>query len=274
MVKLDWQVDMHLHTTASDGTWSAEQLLKNIIEKNIKVFSITDHDSTYNSLKIIPNIPEDICYVIGVEICCTYNHQEYHITAYNFDHSNEELQELLTFNILQKTEFDIKVIQYIKEINKIDDIEDFSLYEYNKARGGWNSLNYLLDKGVVKDMRDYFEMINGSNHRLSFKSPKEVIDIIRRAGGHSFLAHPSSYEKGEILPIEILEEFRDYGISGIECFSPYLKNIEDADYYINFCKENDLMISAGSDCHGEFNNRNIGVPKVTMDQVSLDFIRF
>ena len=121
-------------------------------------------------------------------------------------------------------------------------------------------------------MKDYFEILKPSNKRLCFKNPKEVIDIIKGAGGYSFLAHPSAYENGEILSINVLEEFRDYGISGVECFSPYLKNIEDANYYVKFCKENDLMISAGSDCHGEFNNRSLGIPKVTFEQLRLDFI--
>ena len=272
MVESNWQVDMHMHTTASDGTWTAEELLDGIIENNIKVFSITDHDSTFNSVSIIDRIPDDICYMVGVEISSTYNNQEYHITAYDFDYENYELQELLNFNILEKEGFDIKVIEYIKETNLIEDIEDFHLYEYNRARGGWNSLNYLLDKNIVKDMKDYFEILKPSNKRLCFKNPKEVIDIIKGAGGYSFLAHPIAYENGEILSINGLEEVRDYGISCVECFSPYLKNIEDANYYVKFCKENDLMISAGSDCHGEFNNRSLGIPKVTFEQLRLDFI--
>ncbi len=272
MVEANWQVDMHMHTTASDGTWSTEELLERIIENNIQVFSITDHDSTYNSLKIISNIPDDIYYVIGVEISCTYNDHEYHITAYDFDYENEDLKELLKFNQMQRIENNTKIIEYLKKINSIEDIEDYFTYKYDTARGGWNSLNYLLDKNIIKDMRDYFVITKSSNERLCFKDPKEVIDVIEGAGGYSFLAHPSAYENGEILSINIIEEFRDFGISGVECFSPYLKNVEDANFYVNFCEKNNLMISAGSDCHGGFNNRILGVPKVTMNDVRLDFI--
>lgn len=272
MAEGNCQVDMHIHTSASDGTWTAEELLEYIIEKNIKVFSITDHDTTYNSIKIISSIPNDIRYVIGVEISCTYNDQEYHITAYDFDYENVELQELLKFNMQQKNENNTKIIKYLKETNRIKDIEDYFTYKYESNRGGWNSLNYLLDKNIVEDMTGYFEIMKSSNERLCFKNPKEVIEIIKKAGGHSFLAHPSAYEKGEKLSLKVLREWKDYGISGIECFSPYLKNREDADYYVKFCNDNNLMISAGSDCHGEFNNRTLGVPKVVMDEVKLDFL--
>lgn len=266
------QVDMHLHTSASDGTWTAEELLDQIIAKDIKVFSITDHDTTENSLKIINSIPNDICYVIGVEISCTYNNQEYHITAYDFDYKNVELQKILGFNMQQRNENNTKIIKYLKDIDRLKDIEDYFTYKYESNRGGWKSLNYLLDKNIVEDMRGYFEIMGLSNERLCFKGPKEVIDIIKAAGGYSFLAHPSAYKKGEKLSLKVLEEWKDYGISGIECYSPYLDNMEDAKYYVKFCNKNNLMISAGSDCHGEFNNRTLGVPKITMNDVRLDFI--
>ena len=87
------------------------------------------------------------------------------------------------------------------------------------------------------------------------------------------MAHPSAYQGGEKLSLEVLEEWKDYGISGIECYSPYLKNIEDANYYIKFCEENNLMISAVSDCHGEFNNRTLGIPKFNIDKINMDFIK-
>lgn len=121
-------------------------------------------------------------------------------------------------------------------------------------------------------MGEYFKIINSSDEELCFKSPKEVIEIIKNAGGYPFLAHPSAYTKGDNLSIKILDEWKDYGICGIECFSPYLRNIVDADYYVRFCNENNLMISTGSDCHGGFNNRILGIPKVGIDKLKLDFL--
>lgn len=273
MLKKDYQVDMHIHTTASDGTWTAEELLGHIVKNNIKVFSITDHDTTENSVKVINNIPNNICYVIGVEISCIYGGEEYHITAYDFDYENSRLNELLEFNQIQRKEFNTKIIQSMKEEGRIKYINDYYSYEYNRKRGGWESLNYLLDKNIVRDIKEYFEIIKLSNERLYFKSPKEVIEIIKSAGGYPFLAHPSAYGKGEKLSVEVLEEWKGYGILGIECYSPYLKNVEDANYYTKYCEENDLMISGGSDCHGEFNNRTLGVPKVNINKINLEFIK-
>lgn len=271
MGERDYQVDMHIHTTASDGTWTVEELLELIIEKDIKLFSITDHDNIESSIKMLDIVPDDIGYIMGTEVSCTYNNEEYHITAYNFDFRNLELNKLIRFNQKQRTEFNTKVIEFVKQMGKIEDITDYFLYKYDSKRGGWESLNYLLDKDIVKDMGEYFEIVNSSGEKLCFKSPREVIEIIKSAGGYPFLAHPSAYTKGDNLSIKVLEEWKDYGISGIECFSPYLKNIDDADYYVKFCDENNLMISAGSDCHGGFNNRVLGTPKVSIDKLRLDF---
>ncbi len=268
----DYQVDMHIHTIASDGTWTVDELLDRIIKNNIKIFSITDHDTIENSIKMLNKVPSNICYVIGVEISCTYNDEEYHITAYDFDYENIKLNELLKFNRIQRKNSNTRVIEYVQQQNKIKDITDYYSYTHSRERGGWESLNYLIDKNIIKDINEYFEIVKLSKEKLCLKNPKEIIEIIKDAGGYSFLAHPSAYNKGEKLSVEALNEWKSFGISGIECFSPYLKNIEDANYYVKFCEENNLMISAGSDCHGEFNNRTLGVPKVNIDKLRLEFI--
>lgn len=273
MIHRDSQVDLHIHTTASDGTWTVEEVLEEIIKKDIKIFSITDHDTIQNSIQLIENIPNEICYIIGCEISCMYNNEEYHILVYDFDYKNAKLNELLEYNQRQRQVFNKNTVEFANRINRIEDIKDYDSYEYNRKKGGWKSLNYLLDNNVVKDLGEYFEIVNLKNEKFCFKDPIEVINTIRGAGGYSFLAHPSAYTKGEKLSLEILMDWKNYGISGIECFSPYLKNIEDANYYIKFCEENDLMISLGSDCHGDFNNRTLGIPNVKINRLRLDFIK-
>lgn len=272
MIKENFKVDLHIHTTASDGTWTNEELLQQIKEKNIKIFSITDHDTITNSVKMIDMIPKDIYYFVGVEISTTYKGKEYHITAYDFDIHNKKLNELLSFNENKRKEFNAKLIQHAYEINKLENIKSYDSYNYDKKRGGWDSLNYLYDNKAIDNLNDYFDLIKSYNEKLVFKEPHEVIEIIKNAGGHSFLAHPSAYESGKILPSEVLKEWRDFGISGVECYSPYLNNINDAEIYWKFCRDNMLMISGGSDCHGDFNSRYLGDPEVNIWNIQIDFL--
>ncbi len=101
MLIRDYQVDMHIHTNASDGTWTIEELLVHIMKNNIKVFSVTDHDTIQNSIEMLQYVPNNIRYVIGAEISSTYYDEEYHITAYDFNYQNSKLNELLKFNQMQ-----------------------------------------------------------------------------------------------------------------------------------------------------------------------------
>ena len=265
-------VDMHIHTTASDGTWNVDEVLKNIYEKNIKLFSITDHDTIENSIEVLKRVKKDLICLLGVEATCNYKGKEYHLTTYQFDRENNDLKELFAYNKTQRIGFNRRVVDYAKNMGVISNSNDYEEYDYQPNRGGWNSLNYLIDKGVIKDLRGYFELVNSSGEYLEFKSPVEVIDVLKRAGGKVFLAHPSSYSKDGILGKEELDYWNNLGIDGIECYTPYNKSKDVSKYYIDYCENNNLMISSGSDCHGDFNDRVLGQPKVTLDMVKLDFI--
>jgi predicted metal-dependent phosphoesterase TrpH len=262
-------VDLHIHTNASDGTWDIKETIAMIIEKNIKYFSITDHDTIKNSLEALNYVPRNKRFVLGSEISSTYKGTEYHILAYGFDPENEALKELMNDNQLIRGKYNDDLVNYVKEYELVNDINDYKNYVWDSERGGWKSLNYLMDKGIVTSLESYFELIEISQLKLEFQSPAVVIKRIHQAGGYSFLAHPSAYGE-KFMATEFLDEWKAFGINGIECYSPYFEDEKDVTYYVKYCKENNLMISGGSDCHGKFNNRFIGVPKVTWDDTTLE----
>lgn len=272
----DYQIDLHLHTTASDGTWTQEELLEEILNSQIKAFSVTDHDTYVNSMAMQAylqvHLPEKLQFIMGAECSSTYEGKEYHITAYDFDHRDPDLNRLLAFNQEQRAEFNFKTVLHVKEARALEDISDYHAYTYDRRRGGWGALNYLLDRHLIKDASEYFQMIQVLNDQLVFKHPQEVIQTIKKAGGYAFLAHPAAYQRGELLSKETLDQWKFFGIDGIECYSPYLKQLEDAEYYKAYCREQGLMMSGGSDCHGSFTTRPLGVPKVMRSQVRLDFL--
>lgn len=264
-------VDLHIHTNASDGTWDIKETIAVIIEKNIKYFSITDHDTIENSLEALKYIPRNRKFVLGSEISSTYKGKEYHILAYDFNPENEALKKLLKDNQLIRKKYNDDLIKYVKEYEVVNDVSDYDNYMWDLARGGWKSLNYLIDKGVVADLNSYFELVEISQLKLEFNSPKVVIEKIHQAGGYCILAHPSAYGE-KYIKENFLETWIAFGIDGLECYSPYFEEINDASYYVKFCKKNNLMISGGSDCHGKFNDRFIGVPKVTWKDTTLERI--
>lgn len=264
-------IDLHIHTNASDGTWDIKNLLRNIRKKEIQYFSVTDHDTFENSKKMLTEDLNGLSFTIGVEISSIYNNREYHILAYNFDYNNAELCDLISFNQKARKEYDISIIEYVKEIGVIKDVSDYRDYTYNRNRGGWNSLNYLIDKKIVNTKEEFFVLIKDMAKKPEFKEPKEVINTILSAGGVPILAHPTHYFPIENYPMDKLDKFKKWKIKGIECYSPYLKDIDDANLFIKFCKTNDLYITSGSDCHGEFLNRPLGEPSISLEDIYIPF---
>ena len=99
--------------------------------------------------------------------------------------------------------------------------------------------------------------------------PEIVIQTVKDAGGIPFLAHPNVYQGGELMSRDHLMQWRDFGIAGIECYSPSVNDLSETNYYIDFCKQNNLLISGGSDYHGPFLDRPLGNPLITRGLLDL-----
>ncbi len=269
-------VDLHIHSCASDGTLTAEEIIDECINKNITLFSVTDHNSIANNAEIRRVIePKDISYIQGVEITSTFRGRDFHITVYGFDETNKELKELLRKYTQDVEEnFCNKFIEtFSKQIPQLN-LEEFNAYSYDPRRGGIKLLNYLMDKKALKNLDEYFLLAEDFISRFRiFSLPYEVIDIARKAGGYPFLAHPPAYYNClDRFPEKELDQWREWGIAGIECYSPYFRNGEN-EKYIQYCLKNDLLISGGSDYHGTFTERKLGSQHITPDMINLGDIR-
>jgi predicted metal-dependent phosphoesterase TrpH len=266
------KVDMHMHTCASDGTWDVTELKKELLENKINIFSITDHDSIDNikNMQDILRQSDNLIFMPGTELSTEYNGKEYHLTLYNFDINNKDLLQLMNWTNQNKLNSNKEYIGNYAA-NKYENVsaEDFENYEYDRKRGGWKSANYMIDKGIHKNIPEHLTDVYNSGLKAKLKSPGEVINIAKKSGGKIFLAHPSYHYKNSVMPEGELRYWKELGIDGIECFSPY--NNGSVSYYIDFCKKNSLMISGGSDCHGKFiPARKLGVPDVSLEDLNIN----
>ena len=266
-------VDLHIHTNCSDGTWNLDELLINLLKSQIKVFSITDHDTIENSQVMPEKLPAepDLRYVVGVEISCTYQGQEHHITAYSFDSYNPALLKLLETNQQRRLEYNNRTIQLLEKMYPHITYSRYKDYTYERKRGGWKTFNFLLDAGIIASVPEYFELVKNLDNPVIYSDPVDVITTIKAAQGFAFLAHPNVYFQGNQMPEAELQQWIEFGISGIECYSSYC-SLQDAEEYVQFCTRNNLLISAGSDCHGTFLPKQLGNPRVTLDMLNLGFI--
>lgn len=259
---MDVRVDLHLHTTASDGRWSPEELVDQVRRAHIGVFAVTDHDSLGNLKETVELVRgSGLRFLPGVELSSALNGQDYHFLAYGFDLGNQALTDLVVANNARLSGSSDQAVSLLAALGYRVSLEDYARYSWDRRRGGWKALNYLIDQGLCGDVHEYFRMFAEIGHpRAKFPPVDEVIDCVRRASGTVILAHPgvSFYNDVDEERLDLLVEM---GLSGLECYSFHHDRTETR-RYLEYCRSRDLYITGGSDCHGGFAGREIGVPPV------------
>lgn len=268
------RVDLHIHTHYSDGSWSPKEVVENIQKTDIEVFATADHDNI-EALPIVENLVKDtnLEYVKAVEASVKAFGVEYHILTYDIDPKNKELNELLNNTLKIRKNREVKIIEFAKEkfkdINL--DLDEFIEYRKNAPKGVIASIGYLTDKKVISNIPEY----NAIKEEVSLLPEDDlplaenVFPVLKRAGGTVVLAHPSYHFPGFVMDLDKLDFFRDVGIDGIECYCAYNHKPEQSLFYLEYCKEYDLAVSGGSDCHGARYNRPLGFPKINMSMISV-----
>lgn len=271
----DKKVDLHIHSYYSDGTWDPEEVVRAALNNDVGIMSITDHDDLRGILEgEISAKNLNIKYLRGIEISSTLNDELFHILAYGMDISNKELLALIEENTKKLEEKDDNTIKYLIDEGYHIDFEEYLNYENNPRRGGWKALNFLIDKKLCEDVGDYFGRLFKDKHAMQFpvfKHPSEVIEIVKKAGGVSVLAHPYYYPSNEEVSTR-LGKFLEYGIEGFECIHPNHSEKVTREC-IEWCKKNKLIITAGSDSHGDFiKSRIIGKPEAKISDINLGIL--
>jgi predicted metal-dependent phosphoesterase TrpH len=245
------RVDLHLHTTYSDGRLTPGELIQIAAEQGIGIIAITDHD-TVNGIEPALLAAECFPYVTvipGVELNTDVNNGEVHILGYFIDYKNEHL--LSNLEILRNT----RKSRAQKMLDKLEELGVHIQWEriLELADGGSvgrpHIAQALYEKQHVETLQDAFERYIGRNgpayaerERLS---PIEAVELITKAGGLPVMAHPANNQDLEQMIIDL----KPSGLVGIEV------------YYDNYDKETrerlrrladkyDLIATGGSDFHG------------------------
>ena len=257
------RTDLHIHTTASDGCWTPQRLIKGIVEKKIELFAVTDHDTVENVSKmemLSQSIPGQ--FIKGVEINSKFQGGIIHILGYGIDPKTPQLEKVLVENRNQLDEVNIRDIQKVITLGYPIRLSDYLSYTYDLQRGGWKSLNFLIDQKICRDLKDYNKNLRSEigHYVPEFMATEDVVRVIREAGGIPILAHPGA----SLRSVDIedgLNQILGTGIAGVECFAQY-HNEETTRRCVDWCQEHVLLITGGSDYHGGFVNRTLGEPVV------------
>ena len=264
------RIDLHIHTTMSDGTFTPKQVIDEAYKNGVSVMAITDHDTTesytdelfeYAKSKNIKLIP-------AVEISTKASKAGVHVLGYNFDWKDEKFKEELfklrnirhdyLHDVAKKLE-EIGYYLNIEELDKIDAVTkahialDIVNNEKNKAKL-MNDFGYIPSKG------EFIETIMNENCPAYVKkrtvSPKQAADIIREANGKVVLAHPVAYvHEDGFTDEDILNIINDMKPDGLEANYIYVDRnnnlINETKKWNEFAKENNLFVTIGSDFHNK-----------------------
>ena len=255
--------DLHIHSYYSDGTMSPREIVEDAKAKNVGIIAITDHNvlDSYNELK---EAAEELGVkaIRGVEIDARFEDIIVHVLAYNFE-DNEKLFKLVHKAKEQLLETSIELIRRMEKDYHNISSEDYEKYDYDKRKGGWKGIHYLYDRGITEGLfqgvKFYGEYKCGHEY-FDYPSVKEVVEAVHEANGYLVLAHPCNYYKNNTKEevLEKLEKFKSIGIDGVECYYPANSEMM-TETCIEFCKNNNMIITVGSDSHGDFGAVSKGI---------------
>lgn len=266
------RVDLHIHTIASDGTWTPAETVAAVRSAGVGLFAVTDHD-TAASVALTGRLAAEagLGFLPGVEISTTLAGHLFHILGYGIDPEGAALRRILAANTALMEEVDHDSIRKLVAAGFPVDYAEFCAYDHDPGRGGWKSLSYLIDKGLCTGVGDFFaELFNAKRGIVfpDFPHPAEAIAAIKEAGGVPVLAHPGSDFHGPALE-ETLDMFAAEAIEGVECFH-LCHDAATTRRAVEWCDRHDLLITGGSDCHGGFvPARRLGVPEIRLGQLRL-----
>ena len=269
-------IDLHLHSTNSDGTDTVELLINKVKQLGITKFAITDHNNihSFEEVKKLSSslsggnggVTFNLEYCPAAEFSTKLKDTEYHILAYGRNLQNPDIH-MMAKSI--KSEMENCAVEMINSITKEDHAERYTDYDYDRTRGGWKSLNYLIDLGLIENKDGFWPLLESHGPKAKYYTPAEAIEIIRSNGMFAVLAHPPAYQEGDCMPEDELTYWKDIGIMGFECYNIYYQNKENTRFYLDFCMKHNLLITGGSDYHGSFVPRELGSLMITEDKLKL-----
>ena len=256
-------IDLHTHTTVSDGTDTPAQLVNKALAQGLNTLAITDHDAIAGWQSAIQTLRGDLQLVLGAEISClTADGVSVHMLGLLFDGMNKPMQEMLENTRDERLPRMRKMI----ELMRADGIE-ISLSDVESAMpigatiGRPHLADALVAKKIIKTRDEAFQGLlnNESKYYVAHlaPTPSEAIEVIRAAGGVAVIAHPFASMRGQILQSSDFSELAKAGLNGIEVNHRDQSN-DERQSLLTIARELDLVVTGSSDYHGTGKLNSLG----------------
>jgi len=247
------KADLHIHTTASDGRSTPEEILQYAQNHGLETIAITDHDTVKGYLKVRELVADmDIELLSGAEFTADFNGRECHLLAYCFDADHSAIRRLVVHHYRSRLERAKWIVDQLSKQGLDVDINEVKAEANGANIGRPHIASVLIDKGYVASFKEAFIRYL-SDESLGeiyndYYTVKEIVEAVKKAGGAVVIAHP-----GKMYSRKELEKLVDLGIDGIEFIHPshdyeMQRRIEE------FAEEHNLLKTGGSDFHGSGDN--------------------
>jgi len=249
-------IDLHSHSTASDGTLSPTELVKYAKEKNLKALAITDHDTIEGVEEALKAGKENGIEVVpGIEISAEFPEHTMHILGYYIDFKDPQFID--NISVLQKarSERNSRIVKNLQKIGINIEYDEILKEAGSGQVGRPHFAKVLLYKGYVKNTREAFNKYlkkgaPGYEDKFRFQ-PENAISHILNAGGIPVLAHPATLKCNTDEDVEKeIKNLVGFGLKGIEAYYSDHSNSQ-AGLYTRIADKYNLLITGGSDFHGK-----------------------
>jgi len=243
--------DLHVHSTASDGLLTPEELLTKAQEIGLAGIALTDHDTVGGieaAQKYWSAHGLTLAFIPGIELNAEVDENEVHILGYYIDHRDTMLLHKLEEIKEARLERARKMVYRLKSMGLAISFEHVEKLAKGDLIGRPHIAQALTEKGYVFSIKEAFEKYIGKGRpayvpRYKFL-PQNAIQLIKGAGGVPVLAHP-----GLLSRKELVQEAINLGVAGLEVYYPE-HTLQQVDEFLCLCEQYNLLVTGGSDFHG------------------------
>ncbi|MFJ2898876.1 PHP domain-containing protein [Streptomyces sp. NPDC087218] len=261
------RIDLHTHSTASDGTDTPAELVRNAAAAGLDVVALTDHDTVRGHAEAVAALPDGLTLVTGAELSCRLDGVGLHMLAYLFDPDEPELareRELVRDDRVPRAR---TMVGKLQQLGVPVEWERVASIAGDGSVGRPHIATALVELGVVETVSDAFTpqwladggRAHAQKHELD---PFDAIRLVKAAGGVTVFAHPAAVKRGRVLPESSIARLAAAGLDGIEVDhmdhdGPTRARLRD------LARELGLLTTGSSDYHGS--RKTVGLGEYTTD---------